>query len=169
MKSSKLLVPNFFCTTLPKNSSKKSQPTRYPSPKHTFETIVSFQGCRMGVRHLHLHQQGCYAPQLSCVPGQVPGPLCHHGWRYSSRGGEDKKSGLLQASSRCCVANSWACCCRGASYRHQRGRCWRGAQCRPMGYLLWWVVQPCTTGGLHNCGAIVQALSFAWLIQWSTS
>ena len=32
----------------------------------------------------------------------------------------------------------------------------------PMGHLLWWVVRPCTMGGLPNWGAIMRALLLAW-------
>ncbi len=31
--------------------------------------------------------------RLPCVPDQAPGPLCHCGWRYGGRNGEDVESG----------------------------------------------------------------------------
>jgi hypothetical protein len=140
-----------------------------PFPKtHLQNNVISFQGCRMGVWPVHLHQQGCHALRLPCMPDQVPGPLCQCGCRYSGRDGKDDESGLSQADLRCCIGNSCACRRRGGDYLCQMQPLPGRHLLPPMGHLLWWRVRPCTPGGLPIWGAIVQALLLAWSIQWST-
>jgi hypothetical protein len=149
--------------SLPINSTKNSQPTCYPSQKHTCEMMLSpseVVGWDCGAcAYINKDAMCC-----NCLACQARLPV-----GYAIVAGATVAAMVRTMRVNCCkqarvatlptagpvVAGEAATSANGAVAGEAPNAAYGG-------HLLWRVVRPCTTGGLPNWGTIVQAFLLGW-------